>query len=408
MIYARKPQQGKYPIFVCISNKGVRGYFRTDFSIEDPLQWDKGRVVHHKDAASINKYLKLELKKYKGLVEDIEGNHKFNGRQIKQIILSGRADDTPTFASFNDFFYYRIAQMEKEGRKGYAEMMRYTLQVWEKAEGDVPLCIFSHKTVEHFTAYLKRNGHTPGGIQMRLTHIKARTNELIRLGLIRPAVHPFAYTRIPSSGIRQLDLSVEQLRKIIKADTQGSKRLTLARDAFLLSFYLGGINYADLIRSDLSGNTISYRRKKTDEHKGRDRDIVFTIPPQAREIISKYIGDDGTLDFGYQFTPKNMQCYINTCLKELASTLNLPASLCFYTARKTFAQLAADIGIPYPVIEYCLGHTVKTNVTINRYIRIKPVQADAAISRVAEYIRTPETFKPYIEMRAQMQMFLGM
>ena len=78
----------------------------------------------------------------------------------------------------------------------------------------------------------------------------------------------------------------------------------------------------------------------------------------------------------------------------------------FYSARKTFAQFASEIGIPYPIIEYCLGHSIKTSITINSYVRVKQHQADAAIQRVIEYINNPEVFKPYIEMRAQMQMMM--
>lgn len=48
----------------------------------------------------------------------------------------------------------------------------------------------------------------------------------------------------------------------MQRDVSHSKRLTLAKDMFLLSFYLGGINFADLMQVDLSGTGISYKRQK--------------------------------------------------------------------------------------------------------------------------------------------------
>ncbi|WP_244437122.1 hypothetical protein [Bacteroides reticulotermitis] len=94
-------------------------------------------------------------------------------------------------------------------------------------------------------------------------------------------------------------------------------------------------------------------------------------------------------------------------MKLLAKELNINGgSLTYYSARKTFAQFAAEIGIPYPIIEYCLGHSIKTSITINSYVRVKPYQADAAIKRVVEYVNNPEVFRPYIEMRSQIQMML--
>lgn len=99
------------------------------------------------------------------------------------------------------------------------------------------------------------------------------------------------------------------------------------------------------------------------------------------------------LDFGYNYTQKNLQCYINTCMKLLAKELHIENSLTYYSVRKTSVQLAAEIGIPYPVIEYCLGHSIKTGITINVYVKVKQQQADAAIKRVVEYVYPPQYSK---------------
>ena len=114
------------------------------------------------------------------------------------------------------------------------------------------------------------------------------------------------------------------------------------------------------------------------------------------------------MDFGYRYTDKNMQCYINQCLRLLARELNInKGRLTYYSARKTFAQFAAEIGIPYPIIEYCLGHSIKTGITINSYVRVKQYQADAAIRRVIEYVNNPEDVPSVHRDAAQMQMFIG-
>src|SRR5699024_5094357 len=153
------------------------------------------------------------------------------------------------------------------------------------------------------------------------------------------------------------------------SDVSHSKRLSLAKDLFLLSFYLGGINFADLIQINFSENDIEYKRQKSKDHKRKNRATRLNIIPEVRQIINKYITPNGMLDFGYSYTQKNLQCYINTCMKLLAKELHIENSLTYYSARKTFAQFAAEIGIPYPVIEYCLGHSIKTGITINVYVK---------------------------------------
>ena len=101
------------------------------------------------------------------------------------------------------------------------------------------------------------------------------------------------------------------------------------------------------------------------------------------------------------------KCLIINDLRLILVILFFIAFLNFtYSARKTFAQFAAEIAIPYPIIEYCLGHSVKTGITINSYVKVKPQQADAAIRRVIEYTEHPEMFEDFINLRSQMQMMM--
>lgn len=405
ILQAKPTSAGKFPIFIRISVKNDKAYIKTEYQIDDSCQWHEGKVVARNDATMMNKRLLFELKKYKDRLQYIDNYEYYSANQLKAV-LTQEDKIAPDVRSFNDFFRQRIKEMYEEKRCSYAKMLEDTLRVFENAVGIVPMVIMNHLTVEHFDRWMKLHGHTDGGRQIRLCHIKARVNEAIKNGLIRCSVHPFAYTTIPSPEPRELDVTVESARKIIATDVAHSKRLSFAKDMFLLSFYLGGLNFADLIQIDFSGEMIDYIRQKSSEHKKKNRRIKLGICPEAKAIIQKHIGEKGLLDFKYKYTTKNLQCYINTCLKLLSKELNLKESLTFYSARKTFAQFAAEIGIPYPIIEYCLGHSIKTGITINSYVRVKQYQADSAISRVIEYVNNPEVFKPYIEMRAQMQMMM--
>lgn len=408
-ILSTKPtKEGKYPVFIRISVRNNKEYIKTKYQLDEAYQWYEGKVTARPDATMMNKRLLFELKKYKDRLEYIDNYEIYTAKQLKQI-LTQQDRVVPEVRTFNDFMLQRIKEMREEGRESYARMMEDTVKVFESAEGEVPMILMNHITIDHFDRWMKLHGHTDGGRQIRLCHVKARVNEAIKLGLLHCDKHPFAYTPIPKPEPRELDISVTAVRKIISTDVSHSKRLALAKDMFLLSFYLGGMNYADLILTDFSANSIDYIRQKSSSHKKRNRKIKIGICPEAAAIIGKYKNKNGHLDFGYRYTDKNMQCYINQCLRLLAQELNInKGRLTYYSARKTFAQFAAEIGIPYPIIEYCLGHSIKTSITINSYVRVKQYQADAAIRRVIEYVNNPEVFQPYIKMRAQMQMFMGM
>ena len=313
VLAARKAANGMYPIFVRIAAKKEKAYIKTVYEISDLSQWYNGKVVARPDATMMNKRLLFELKKYSNRVNEIENNDTYTATQLKLIIV--QSDKVTQCAStFTDFFKKRIKELQKDGRENYAKMHEETLRVFLLAEGEVPFVIMNHITVEHFNEWMKRKGYSDGNRNIRLSHIKARVNEAIKYGLIKCEKHPFAYTKLPTSTPKDLDISITDFVKIRDADTSKSKRLTFAKDIFLLSFYTGGINLADIVRIDFSGNEISYTRQKSKDHKRKDKTTRINIVQEAREIISKYINTKGILDFGYKFSYINLCRYINSCM----------------------------------------------------------------------------------------------
>ena len=385
ILSSRPTKAGKYPIYIRISVKNDKEYIKLNYQLDDSSQWYNGKVVARNDSSMMNKRLAYELSKYKERFENVENGDCYPAKQLK-VILTQVDKIVVDVRTFNDFMRQRINEKREENKASHAKMLEDTLKVFEAAEGMVPMIAMNHIVIEHFDRWMKIHGRTDGGRQMRLSQVKARVNEAIKLGLIKTDKHPFVYTKIPTPEIRILDISVESIRKIIQSDVSKSKQMTLAKDMFLLSFYLGGMNYADIINADFSSDEVSYVRLKSADHKTKNRVITLTIRSETRKIIDKYIGEKGRLEFDYKYSVGNFQRYINKCLKLLASTLGIKEGLTFYSARKTFAQFAAEIGIPYPIIEYCLGHSIKTGITINCYVRVKQQQADAAIQRVAEYV----------------------
>lgn len=196
---------------------------------------------------------------------------------------------------------------------------------------------------------------------------------------------------MPQSEPKLMDITVTQFQRIRDMVTSDSK-LILARDLFLLSFYLGGINLADLVETDLSSKTMTYVRKKSAEHKTGERTTSLTIPDEAKTIINKYIlGNRLNLSFcnGY----KNLQRYVNKCFAALAQHIGIQTSFSYYAGRKTFAQFAFMIGIRTEVVEYCIGQSVKKNRPIYNYVRVMQKQADAAVRKVIQYTVDPESFE---------------
>ena len=112
----------------------------------------------------------------------------------------------------------------------------------------------------------------------------------------------------------------------------------------------------------------------------------------------------GRLDFGYKYSYPNFSRYLSRSLDKLVKSLGITEKVIFYSARKSFAQYASEIGIPDGVIDYCLGHSDKSKGVIRYYTKVKQQQADIAISRVIDYVNNPDKYKDFIEMRKDIMM----
>ena len=221
-------------------------------------------------------------------------------------------------------------------------------------------------------------------------------------------VHHFVSFTIPSAPVREADISVQTFNKI-RNSTPIEKKFKVAKELFLLSFYLGGINLIDLLQIDFRNrDKIEYVRTKSRNTKQGTKNISFSIPNEAKEIIRRWINPHtGMLDFGYKFSYKNFSRYMSRSLAALAKSLGITEKVIYYSARKSFAQYASEIGIPDSVIDYCLGHSDKSKGVIRYYTKVKQQQADMAISRVIDYVNNPDKYQEYIEMRKDIMMMRG-
>ena len=76
----------------------------------------------------------------------------------------------------------------------------------------------------------------------------------------------------------------------------------------------------------------------------------------------------------------------------------------YYSARKSFAQYASELGIPDNIIDYCLGHSDNKRGVIRFYTKVKKQQADAAIEKVIDYVNNPEKYEDYLKLKRDIMM----
>lgn len=401
---AKALKDGRHKIRIALRHKHETTYIVTRFIISEN-QFKNGQVVKHPEASAINRKLRNILDDLQEKLDSIKHLELYSCRQIKEIISTDNLSDEQTFSlACSNFVDY----LKSEGRDSYAlSIERVGRYFRDFARGDILLSDLTPSLVQNFAAFIRKRKVTETTVNTMLAQMKSVVNRAIREWNISYDIHPFVTTRISAAPIRKLDLTVQNFNKIRESSPE-KRKLIMARDLFCLSFYLGGMNLIDIMQTDFRKDVLEYSRSKTKGRMQSDSVITFTIPSQAREIICRWMDKrTGKLDFGYKFTYHNFSQYVTYSLGDLAEELNIDERVTFYSARKSFAQYASEIGIPDGIIDYCLGHSDKSKGVIRYYTKVRQKQADMAISRVIDYVNNPEKYKEYIELRSDIMMMRG-
>lgn len=401
---AKALKDGRHKIRIALRHKHETTYIVTRFIISEN-QFKNGQVVKHPEASAINRKLRNILDDLQEKLDSIKHLELYSCRQIKEIISTDNLSDEQTFSSACSNF---VDYLKSEGRDSYAlSIERVGRYFRDFARGDILLSDLTPSLVQNFAAFIRKRKVTETTVNTMLAQMKSVVNRAIREWNISYDIHPFVTTRISAAPIRKLDLTVQNFNKIRESSPE-KRKLIMARDLFCLSFYLGGMNLIDIMQTDFRKDVLEYSRSKTKGRMQSDSVITFTIPSQAREIICRWMDKrTGKLDFGYKFTYHNFSQYVTYSLGDLAEELNIDERVTFYSARKSFAQYASEIGIPDGIIDYCLGHSDKSKGVIRYYTKVQQKQADMAISRVIDYVNNPEKYKEYIELRSDIMMMRG-
>lgn len=396
---AKVLKDGKHKIRIAVRHKHETCYIITRFIVEEN-QFKNGQVIKRPDAASINTKLRSMLNDYQERLDAINNQELYTCRQLKDLLLNSTlVKEAPTFQSVCRKY---ISELEEEGRKSYATLLeRNSRYFTEFTKGDILLSDITPVLIDGYSRFLKvKKGVGDTTLGMMMSRTRTIINKGVKQQLVRYNVHPFLNYSISAPNVREVDLSIEVFNKIRLAQPK-EKKLRVAHDLFCLSFYLGGINLVDLMKIRFKGVTVlEYVRTKSRNTTHGTRTISFSIPPQAREIIDRWMNrNTGRLDFGYKLSYPNFSRYVTRSLDSLARQLGIREKVVYYSARKSFAQYASEIGIPDGVIDYCLGHSDKSRGVLRFYTRVRQRQADAAIARVIDYADHPDKYQDYIDMR---------
>lgn len=386
----RATARGLYPIQFLLSSKGKVTTIGTGVNIR-PEHWNgevnKAVLPKCPNARAINESIESLFFKYTNTLRNLENDGKLVGKsvtEIKKLLVEVRSGSSKE--SLTDYFS-RYAESRRTEKS--REVYRYTLKTIRAFDNEeVPFEKVNVIWLKAFDAHLEKQGV---GINTRAIHfrnLRAVFNSAINEDLIGLEYYPFRKFKIVSSRKDKEALTEEQLQRLIAYDTPYPFRRT-ARDLFLLSFYMCGMNLVDLYHLDrLRDGRAHFIRTKTS---GKNiNPVSILVQPEAAEIIARYAGAEHVLRFiEERATYDTFIHQVQRALRHIAKELGIEG-LTFYWARYTWATLADKLGISEKEISKGLGH-VDTSIAGKFYISYDWTKVDRANRTVLNYIKSLRT-----------------
>lgn len=364
-------------VSIVLSHKGQRKRIPVNLSVAEKDITKNGKLK----ASDVKRILDVKLNSLRGKLYSLDSDKYFNIDSLYSQ-LTDRYDTL-------DFFEYTEQWIEKsrnKGRGNYRVMLNSVKKFYK--HDALPFCRIDYRFLNDYKDSLALH---PRAQSLYLGCMRHIFNEAIKEYNTdsRKCIpnNPFQSFSIPKDVPKTKDRVVceDTLAKLFQF--QGTGRAGLARDCYILSFCLIGMNSVDLYQcTSCHNNVLSYNRAKTMDRRADNAHIEIVVPDIVKPLFEKYKGQDRVFDFYKRYSnTSSFNKNINIGLHTVAETLNVPR-FDFYSARHTWASIARNkLGIDKYTIHEALNHVSDLDIT-DIYIQKDYTNINKANTMVLEYV----------------------
>lgn len=379
IIKSKELSDGSHKIRLAVSHRCQTRYIPTRYIVPNVSNINKkGIVVGLPNASVINRALSEQIQKAYKICDSIENIDILSCSQVVELITCGGLS-MPT--SVKEAFEQYITNRASKCKEVSLYLYRVAISIFYEYKGeDFPLSAFSPAIISEYGIFLKKKKkYSNVSIRMKMSVLHNVVDFAIKRGYVTYRVNPFIDWKQPPNTIRDIALSLDELKRLKSYVPKSSARKRFV-DLFFLSFYMCGMNMADLVKVDFNGDSVRFRREKTINRRVDNNFTEFTIPPEAKIYFDSLQHKDGYLDKKY------VRFNISAGGRKVSDDLFNGKPLMLYSARKSFAQLCAELGFQDSLIEYCIGD-VNSTKSISFYRKITKSMADEAIRKVFDLLK---------------------
>lgn len=229
--------------------------------------------------------------------------------------------------------------------------------------------------INKFAEYLERRNVSRGAISMYTAKIvavyrkaQAEYNDDFATNI------PRVLRNLPAPNARTMAkkraLTIEQIQQIINIKLKRGTWEDVARDMFVISLLLCGINYADImLAKPPKCGIIEYKRSKIAGKVGEAAEMRIAVPEKLSAVLDKYSDPKGQYFINARkFRSRDVQAIIvyririGQAMEKLSEKLGFKFT--FYSARHSFATIARNVlKIDKATIDECLTHVGEHRMT---------------------------------------------
>ena len=379
---------GKHKVRISVAHNGQTRYILTDVILDSAKEWKNGQVVRRGDATYLNIKLLKRLQEVQRIIDEIPYVEGLTAAEVVETVTNTKKRRSHTMQSAFDEMM-EVSDTKDGSKDVYQQCFRSITKV---IPASTPVTRLTPLAVQR---YVKASGNlAPITLQIRLRFLGKLLRFCQRNGYTEFRTLPTDGSAKPVIAVRQNWLTPDEVRKVRDTECR-LKTHRRFRDIFMLSYYLGGINIVDLakINFDECAHTLKYIRTKTERTQKVNPYVEFDIPDEAKPIIERYKGKNGRLRLSKR-SPEDCSADFSKPGREFRQRYGLPPTMTFYSARKSFAQHAFQLGISESVVDYVLGHSLggRGNKMLYAYIKVTPRMATDCVRKVCDFLASDGNF----------------
>jgi integrase/recombinase XerD len=368
----RSEKEGLYPVKLRVTYKRKSRLYKTPFYL---TEIEFGKVMGKKPRDEYKDKRQEFARIENHATNIIKSLRSFSFEVFRRRLFANTGDQGNIFSAFKEY----IAELDEKDRIGNSSIYTAAMHSLSKFHPGVTLNFheITPSFLKRYEKWMIEKGHSVTTVAIYARCIRRLYNRAIRDSHAKFEEYPFGREadqyQIPESRNIKKALPLDDIRKIFTYKPKDSDIEAYSRDLWIFSYLCNGINMKDICLlkySDLTNDSIIFRRAKTIQTKKKNKSIEVLRTHKINEIIKKW-GQKPAEPKNYIFPVlvenlnskqqqgriRQVTKQVNKYIRRITESLKIKSDVTTYTARHSFATILKRAGVNISYISDALGHS---------------------------------------------------